>query len=72
LLPVARALAAGSSPAEIVGILTAIAPNVGIPKVVDATPRIAAALDIDLDLTSSDDTDTDAGGTGTGGTGSAS
>ena len=27
---------------------TAVAPNVGIPKVIDAAPRIAAALDIDV------------------------
>lgn len=50
LLHVARALAAGATPDEVLGVLTAVAPSVGLPKIVDAAPRIAAALDIDLDL----------------------
>jgi 4-carboxymuconolactone decarboxylase len=48
MLHVARAIAAGVTPDELLGVLTAVAPNVGIPKVVDAAPRIAAALDIDV------------------------
>jgi 4-carboxymuconolactone decarboxylase len=50
VLHVARALAAGATPDEILGVMTAVAPNVGLPKIVDAAPRIAAALDIDLGL----------------------
>lgn len=57
VLHVARAVDAGATPDEIVGIMTAIAPNVGVPKVVDAAPRVAAALGVDLGLLSDEDRD---------------
>jgi 4-carboxymuconolactone decarboxylase len=50
LVHVTRGVVAGVTPDELLGVLTALAPSVGIPKVVDAAPRIAAALDIDLEL----------------------
>jgi alkylhydroperoxidase/carboxymuconolactone decarboxylase family protein YurZ len=48
LWQVANALAAGSSPAEILGVLRAIAPQVGGPKVVAAAPEIMVALGLSL------------------------
>lgn len=46
------AVSAGASSYEIVGVLDAIAPIVGRPRVVTAAPRVAIALGVDLDLLS--------------------
>ena len=43
------ALAAGASLDEIVGALIAVAPTVGIARVVSAAPEVALALGYDLD-----------------------
>jgi 4-carboxymuconolactone decarboxylase len=45
---VAAALAEGAAPREILGVLTAIAPQVGMPRVVAAAPEIMVALDLEL------------------------
>src|ERR1700733_1288870 len=45
---VGEALDAGARPREILGVLTAIAPQVGIPRVVAAAPEIMLALDLEL------------------------
>ena len=47
-LQVTAALAEGAAPREILGVLTAIAPQVGIPRVVAAAPEIMLALDLEL------------------------
>jgi alkylhydroperoxidase/carboxymuconolactone decarboxylase family protein YurZ len=46
---VAAATACGVTPEQIVGMLVAIAPQVGIPKIVAAAPELMVALGIDLD-----------------------
>ena len=43
------ALAAGASGDEIVGTLIAVAPTVGLARVVSAAPEVALALGYDLD-----------------------
>lgn len=43
------ALAAGASVDEIVGTLIAVAPTVGVARVVSAAPELALALGYDLD-----------------------
>ena len=43
------ALDAGITPDEIVGVMLAIAPLVGIARIVDTAPKVALALDYDLD-----------------------
>lgn len=43
------ALAVGVTPDEIVGVVLAIAPMVGVARVVNAAPKVALALDYDLD-----------------------
>jgi len=43
------ALAAGASYDEIVGILIAVAPTVGLGRVVSAAPKLALALGYDVD-----------------------
>ena len=48
LWQVANALDAGASPAEILGVLRAVAPQVGGPRVVAATPEIMVALGLSL------------------------
>jgi len=48
LWQVREALAAGVTPRDILGVLTAIAPQVGLPRVVAAAPEIMIALDLDL------------------------
>lgn len=48
IMQVGAALDAGAAPREILGVLTAIAPQVGIPRVVAAAPEIMVALDLDL------------------------
>jgi 4-carboxymuconolactone decarboxylase len=46
---VEAAAASGASPDEIVGVLFAVAPAVGIARVVTAAPRLAAAMGYDID-----------------------
>jgi alkylhydroperoxidase/carboxymuconolactone decarboxylase family protein YurZ len=46
---VERALAAGASLDEIVGLLIAIAPSVGLGRVVSAAPELGLALGYDVD-----------------------
>ncbi|HTW42189.1 MAG TPA: carboxymuconolactone decarboxylase family protein [Solirubrobacteraceae bacterium] len=48
VMQVGAALDAGVSPRDILGVLTAIAPQVGIPRVVAAAPEIMIALDLEL------------------------
>lgn len=48
LWQVARALDAGTSPAEILGVLRAVAPQVGGPKLIAAAPEIMVALGMSL------------------------
>ena len=43
------ALAAGASIAEIVGALIAVAPTIGLARVVSAAPELALALGYDVD-----------------------
>src|SRR5271165_3911567 len=58
LFQVQGALDAGASPREILGVLTAIAPQTGMPRVVAAAPEIMIALG--LELPTGMDTDTGA------------
>ncbi len=46
---ITNALADGVTPEDIVGVLRAVAPQVGGPKVVAAAPEIMVALGLDLD-----------------------
>jgi alkylhydroperoxidase/carboxymuconolactone decarboxylase family protein YurZ len=48
IVQVQMALDSGASPRDILGVLAAIAPQVGIPRVVAAAPEIMIALDLDL------------------------
>ena len=48
LWQVAAALDAGCSPKDILGVLVAIAPQVGLPRVVAAAPELMVALDLEL------------------------
>jgi 4-carboxymuconolactone decarboxylase len=48
LWQVGAALDAGASPRDILGVLMAVAPQVGIPRVVAAAPEIMLALDLEL------------------------
>ena len=48
LWQVGAALDAGVRPRDILGVLTAIAPQVGLPRVVAAAPEIMLALDLEL------------------------
>jgi alkylhydroperoxidase/carboxymuconolactone decarboxylase family protein YurZ len=48
LWQVANALDAGATPGEILGVLRAIAPQVGGPRVVGAAPEIMVALGLSL------------------------
>lgn len=45
---VASALQAGATPEEVLGVLVAVAPSAGEPKIVTAAPRIAMALGYDV------------------------
>ena len=45
---IANALDAGATPAEILGVLRAIAPQVGGPKIISAAPEIMVALGLSL------------------------
>ncbi|MFL5827536.1 MAG: carboxymuconolactone decarboxylase family protein [Thermoleophilaceae bacterium] len=44
-----RAMENGSSADEVVGALVALAPTVGVARIVSAAPSVAAALDIEID-----------------------
>jgi alkylhydroperoxidase/carboxymuconolactone decarboxylase family protein YurZ len=44
-----NALAVGVSPEDVVGVLVAVAPQVGGPKVIAAAPEIMVALGLDVD-----------------------
>jgi 4-carboxymuconolactone decarboxylase len=44
-----HAMEAGASEAEIVGVLVAVAPAVGLARVVSSAPRLAMAIGYDLD-----------------------
>jgi 4-carboxymuconolactone decarboxylase len=46
---VERAIAAGATEAEIVGVLVAVAPAVGLARVVATAPRLAVAIGYDLE-----------------------
>jgi 4-carboxymuconolactone decarboxylase len=46
---VQRARAAGATESEIVGVLVAIAPAVGLARVVSIAPRLACAIGYDID-----------------------
>jgi 4-carboxymuconolactone decarboxylase len=48
LWQVHEALEAGVKPRHIVGVLAAIAPQVGVPRVLAAAPEIMVALDLEL------------------------
>jgi len=48
LWQVSNALAAGATPADLVGVLVAIAPQVGGPKLVAAAPELMVALGLSL------------------------
>jgi len=48
LWQVANALDAGATPEEIVGVLRAVAPQVGGPRVIGAAPEIMVALGLAL------------------------
>ena len=48
LFQVQGALDAGATPREILGVLTAVAPQTGMPRVVAAAPEIMLALGLDL------------------------
>jgi alkylhydroperoxidase/carboxymuconolactone decarboxylase family protein YurZ len=48
LWQVGAALDAGVAPSDILGVLTAVAPQVGIPRVVAAAPEVMLALDLEL------------------------
>jgi 4-carboxymuconolactone decarboxylase len=49
---VASALAAGASDSEVVAVLAALAPIVGVVRVNSAAPEVALAIGYDLDLPS--------------------
>lgn len=46
---VERAIEAGASEAEIVGVLVAVAPAVGLARVVSTAPRLAMAIGYDIE-----------------------
>ncbi|HUZ23433.1 MAG TPA: carboxymuconolactone decarboxylase family protein [Streptosporangiaceae bacterium] len=48
LWQVSSALEAGATPGEILGVLRAISPQVGVPKVVAAAPEIMISLGLSL------------------------
>jgi alkylhydroperoxidase/carboxymuconolactone decarboxylase family protein YurZ len=47
---VEHATAAGATEAEIVGVLVAVAPAVGLARVVSSAPKLAAAIGYDIDV----------------------
>jgi 4-carboxymuconolactone decarboxylase len=48
-LAVETAVSSGASPDEMIGILFAVAPAVGVARVVSAAPRLASAMGFDVD-----------------------
>lgn len=46
---VERAVAAGATESEIVGVLIAVAPAVGLARVVSTAPRLAVAIGYDIE-----------------------
>ena len=44
-----RAIEAGATEEEIVGVLVAVAPAVGLARVVSTAPRLALAIGYDID-----------------------
>jgi alkylhydroperoxidase/carboxymuconolactone decarboxylase family protein YurZ len=48
LWQIANALDAGATPAEVFGVLRAVAPQVGGPKIIAAAPEIMVALGLSL------------------------
>jgi alkylhydroperoxidase/carboxymuconolactone decarboxylase family protein YurZ len=48
LWQIANALDSGATPAEILGVLRAVAPQVGGPKIIAAAPEIMVALGLSL------------------------
>jgi 4-carboxymuconolactone decarboxylase len=48
LWQVHAALQAGATPREILGVLTAVAPQTGMPRVIAAAPEIMVALGLEL------------------------
>jgi 4-carboxymuconolactone decarboxylase len=46
---VANALADGATPEDLLGVLRAVAPQVGMPRVVAAAPELMLALGLQLD-----------------------
>jgi 4-carboxymuconolactone decarboxylase len=48
LWQVGAALDAGVTPRDMMGVLAAVAPQVGMPKVIGAAPEIMLALDLEL------------------------
>lgn len=48
LWQIANALDAGATPAEVLGVLRAVAPQVGGPKIIAAAPEIMVALGLSL------------------------
>lgn len=47
---VERAIAAGATESEIVGVLIAVAPAVGLARVVSTAPRLAVAIGYDIEV----------------------
>ncbi len=45
---VANAIDAGATPGELLGVLRAVAPQTGLPRIVEAAPELMAALGLDL------------------------
>lgn len=48
-LAVEAAVSSGASPDELIGVLFAVAPAVGVARVVSAAPRLASAMGFDVD-----------------------
>lgn len=48
LFQVSEALDAGATPKDILGVLAAIAPQVGMPRVIAAAPELMVALNLEL------------------------
>ena len=48
-LGVVAAVSSGASPDEMMGVLFAVAPAVGVARVVSAAPKLASAMGFDVD-----------------------
>ena len=48
-LGVGAAVSSGASPDEMMGVLFAVAPAVGVARVVSAAPKLASAMGFDVD-----------------------